>query len=123
HQLRGRVGRGDLPGLCMLVTDAEGQTPARERLDAVAATTDGFELSRIDREMRKEGDGLGQAQPGAPSSRRMRTRRRADGLTATARQEAHAYAEVDPEMVEYPPRAEALDTFLPEERAEYLDKG
>ena len=123
HQLRGRVGRGDLPGLCLLVTDAEEQTPARERLDAVAATTDGFELSRIDLEMRKEGDVLGQAQSGARSSLRMLTLLRDEELIDTARQEAHAYVEVDPEMTEYPPLAEALDTFLPEERAEYLDKG
>ena len=123
HQLRGRVGRGDLPGLCLLVTDAEEQTPARERLDAVAATTDGFELSRVDLEMRKEGDVLGQAQSGARSSLRVLTLLRDEELIDTARQEAHAYVEVDPEMTEYPPLAEALDTFLLEERAEYLDKG
>src|SRR5699024_11399362 len=98
---RGRVGRGDLPGLCLLVTDAEEQTPARERLDAVAATTDGFELSRIDLEMRKEGDVLGQAQSGARSSLRMLTLLRDEELIDTARQEAHAYADVAPELVEY----------------------
>ena len=59
HQLRGRVGRGGLPGLCLLVTQAEAGSPARERLDAVAATTDGFELSRVDLELRREGDVLG----------------------------------------------------------------
>ena len=59
HQLRGRVGRGGHPGLCLLVTRAEADSPARERLDAVAATTDGFELSRVDLEQRREGDVLG----------------------------------------------------------------
>ena len=68
HQLRGRVGRGGLPGLCLLVSDAEAGTPARERLDAVAATTDGFELSRVDLEQRREGDVLGGSQSGFRSS-------------------------------------------------------
>ena len=68
HQLRGRVGRGGLPGLCLLVTRAEAESPARERLDAVAATTDGFELSRVDLEQRREGDVLGRSQSGFHSS-------------------------------------------------------
>ncbi len=68
HQLRGRVGRGGLPGLCLLVTRTELGTPARDRLDAVARTTDGFELSRVDLEQRREGDVLGAAQSGYRSS-------------------------------------------------------
>ncbi|WP_370248778.1 ATP-dependent DNA helicase RecG [Nocardioides sp.] len=64
HQLRGRVGRGGLPGLCLLVSSAAPDTPARVRLDAVAATTDGFELSRLDLDQRREGDVLGRAQSG-----------------------------------------------------------
>ncbi|KPC67439.1 hypothetical protein ADL27_58795, partial [Streptomyces sp. NRRL F-6602] len=64
HQLRGRVGRGSAPGLCLLVTDMPEAAPARARLGAVAATLDGFELSRIDLEQRREGDVLGQAQSG-----------------------------------------------------------
>lgn len=123
HQLRGRVGRGDLPGLCLLVTDTEEGTPARERLDAVASTTDGFELSRVDLEMRREGDVLGEAQSGARSSLRMLTLLRDEELIGTAREEASAHVASDPELTGYPPLAEALDTFLPEERAEYLDKG
>ncbi|MCU1659537.1 MAG: ATP-dependent helicase RecG, partial [Pseudonocardiales bacterium] len=55
HQLRGRIGRGAAPGLCLMVTEAQAGTPARERLDAVAATTDGFELARLDVEQRREG--------------------------------------------------------------------
>jgi len=58
HQLRGRVGRGTSPGLCLLVTQCEEETPARQRLNAVAGTLDGFELSRIDLEQRREGDVL-----------------------------------------------------------------
>ena len=68
HQLRGRVGRGGLPGLCLLVSHAELGSPARDRLDAVAATTDGFELSRVDLEQRREGDVLGANQSGFRSS-------------------------------------------------------
>ncbi|NED92210.1 ATP-dependent DNA helicase RecG, partial [Streptomyces sp. SID11233] len=64
HQLRGRVGRGSAPGLCLLVTDMPEASPARARLGAVAATLDGFELSRVDLEQRREGDVLGQAQSG-----------------------------------------------------------
>src|SRR5207237_9609995 len=59
HQLRGRVGRGEHAGLCLLVTEAPSASPARERLDAVAATSDGFRLSRLDLEQRREGDVLG----------------------------------------------------------------
>ncbi|HSX67759.1 ATP-dependent DNA helicase RecG [Nocardioides sp.] len=68
HQLRGRVGRGGLPGLCLLVSHAEFGTPARERLDAVASTTDGFVLSQVDLEQRREGDVLGKRQSGGRSS-------------------------------------------------------
>ena len=65
HQLRGRVGRGAKPGLCLLVTDAPPGSPARDRLDAVASTLDGFQLSRLDLEQRREGNVLGAAQPAA----------------------------------------------------------
>lgn len=71
HQLRGRVGRGAVPGLCLLVTEAPEGTPARSRVDAVAATTDGFALAEVDLELRGEGDVLGDAQSGARSSLRL----------------------------------------------------
>ena len=77
HQLRGRVGRGGLPGLCLLVTyAADAAARPRERLDAVAATTDGFELSRVDLEQRREGDVLGASQSGRRSSLRLLSRAR-----------------------------------------------
>ncbi|MFI6577098.1 ATP-dependent DNA helicase RecG [Nocardiopsis sp. NPDC050513] len=122
HQLRGRVGRGKLPGLCLLVTDAEEGSPARERLGAVAATTDGFELSRVDLEARREGDVLGRAQSGARSSLRMLTLLKDEELIGEAREEATAYVGGDPDLTAYPPLAEALAELLPEDRAEYLDK-
>ena len=68
HQLRGRVGRGEAPGLCLLVTRAESNSVAMERLTAVASTTDGFKLSELDLEIRGEGDVLGQLQSGGKSS-------------------------------------------------------
>ncbi|MGH3299178.1 MAG: ATP-dependent DNA helicase RecG, partial [Trebonia sp.] len=68
HQLRGRVGRGRDAGLCLLVSEAPPASPARERLDAVAATGDGFQLSRLDLQQRREGDVLGSAQAGRRSS-------------------------------------------------------
>ncbi len=86
HQLRGRVGRGGQPGLCLLVTEAPaGQ--ARERLDAVAATQDGFALSRLDLEQRREGDVLGAAQAGRRSSLKLLTLLRDEELIGEARQE------------------------------------
>ena len=122
HQLRGRVGRGNLPGLCLLVTDAEEGSPSRERLAAVAATTDGFELSRVDLELRREGDVLGDAQSGARSSLRVLTLLKDEELIGEAREEATVYVAKDPDLTGHPPLAEALAALLPEERAEYLDK-
>ncbi|MDA0562815.1 ATP-dependent DNA helicase RecG [Streptomonospora sp. S1-112] len=122
HQLRGRVGRGGLPGLCLLVTEAAENTPARQRLDAVAATTDGFELSRVDLEQRREGDVLGDAQSGRRSSLRMLTLLRDEDLIGHAREEATALIEADPALTGHPPLARALDDLLPEDRAEFLEK-
>src|SRR5450755_4152048 len=73
HQLRGRVGRGRHEGLCLLVTEAEAGSPSRQRLDSVAATLDGFKLSRLDLEQRREGDVLGAAQAGRRSSLKLLT--------------------------------------------------
>src|SRR5690606_4903840 len=87
HQLRGRVGRGTLPGLCLLVTDAEPGSGSRARLDAVASTTDGFRLSRLDLEQRREGDVLGAAQAGRSSSLRLLTLLRDEEVIRDARDE------------------------------------
>jgi ATP-dependent DNA helicase RecG len=123
HQLRGRVGRGSAPGLCLLVTDMPDGTAARRRLDAVAATLDGFELSRIDLEQRREGDVLGQAQSGSRSSLRMLTVIQDEDVIEAAREEATALVAEDPELTAHPDLRGALDSLLDAERAEYLDKG
>ncbi|GAA0632518.1 ATP-dependent DNA helicase RecG [Sporichthya brevicatena] len=122
HQLRGRVGRGSAPGLCLLVTFAPEGSPARERLAAVASTNDGFELSQLDLEARREGDVLGTSQSGKRSSLRMlRVVKDAD-VIADARLAATAVVEEDPELTRHPALAAALADFLDDERARYLEK-
>jgi ATP-dependent DNA helicase RecG len=114
HQLRGRVGRGSVPGLCLLVTQGVDGTTTRERLDAVAATTDGFELARLDLELRREGDILGAAQSGRRSGLRLLSLLRDEELISTARQEAQHLVSEDPELAAHP--------GLTDDRAEFLEK-
>ncbi|MFJ8280176.1 ATP-dependent DNA helicase RecG [Streptomyces griseoviridis] len=123
HQLRGRVGRGSAPGLCLLVTEMPEASPARARLTSVAATLDGFELSRIDLEQRREGDVLGQAQSGARTSLRMLTVIEDEEIIAQAREEATALVTTDPDLTSLPGLRTALDALLDEEREQYLEKG
>jgi len=112
HQLRGRVGRGDVPGICLLVTESPAGTPARERVDAVAATTDGFELAEIDLRLRGEGDVLGDAQAGARSSLRLlRVVKDAD-ILSEARQEAERILADDPALIRHSALSAAIDRRL-----------
>ncbi|TQJ31909.1 ATP-dependent DNA helicase RecG [Microbacterium sp. SLBN-146] len=102
HQLRGRVGRGGVPGLCLLVTESPAGTPARQRVEAVAATLDGFELAEVDLELRGEGDVLGDAQSGARSSLKLlRVVKDAD-LIAEARVVAERVLQEDPALIRHP---------------------
>ncbi|MGW1534500.1 helicase-related protein [Streptomyces aureus] len=123
HQLRGRVGRGSAAGLCLLVSEMPEASPARQRLNAVASTLDGFELSRIDLEQRREGDVLGQAQSGVRSSLRMLAVIEDEEIIAEARDEATAVVAADPDLTDLPGLRVALDALLDEEREQYLDKG
>ncbi|MBV7697979.1 ATP-dependent DNA helicase RecG [Streptomyces sp. TRM70350] len=123
HQLRGRVGRGSAPGLCLLVTEMPEAGAARQRLNAVAATLDGFELSRIDLEQRREGDVLGQAQSGARTSLRVLAVIEDEEIIAEAREEAAKVVAADPELTGLPGLRTALDALLDEEREQYLEKG
>ncbi|MFC8868268.1 ATP-dependent DNA helicase RecG [Streptomyces sp. NPDC057148] len=123
HQLRGRVGRGSAPGLCLLVSEMPEASAARQRLNAVAGTLDGFELSRIDLEQRREGDVLGQAQSGARTSLRVLAVIEDEEIIAEARQEAAAVVAADPELTALPELRTALDALLDEEREQYLEKG
>ncbi|GIH70688.1 ATP-dependent DNA helicase RecG [Sphaerimonospora thailandensis] len=122
HQLRGRVGRGGLPGLCLLVTEAPEATQARRRLDAVAATLDGFELSRVDLEQRREGDVLGVAQSGRKSSLKMLRLLEDEDVIETARAEAVAVLGADPELTASAALRAELDALVAGEQAEFLEK-
>jgi ATP-dependent DNA helicase RecG len=122
HQLRGRIGRGDAPGTCLLVTDAPDGTPARERLDAVAATTDGFALARLDVEQRREGDILGVAQSGRRSQLRLLSLLRDEELIVAARAEAGDLIAADPELADHPLLAARVAALAADDRAEYLEK-
>ncbi|MGO0576885.1 ATP-dependent DNA helicase RecG [Ornithinimicrobium panacihumi] len=123
HQLRGRVGRGGKPGLCLLVTQgAEGDPGAGERLQAVAATTDGFELARLDLEARREGDVLGASQSGMRSGLRFLRLARDEELIVTAHEAAWATVESDPELTDHPALRRELDR-LDAERAAFLERG
>ncbi|MEU5767775.1 ATP-dependent DNA helicase RecG [Streptomyces asoensis] len=123
HQLRGRVGRGSAAGLCLLVSEMPEASAARQRLNAVASTLDGFELSRIDLEQRREGDVLGQAQSGARSSLRVLAVIEDEVVIAQAREEAARLVAADPELTTLPGLRTALDALLDEEREQYLEKG
>ncbi|MBG0852263.1 DEAD/DEAH box helicase [Streptomyces spinoverrucosus] len=123
HQLRGRVGRGSAPGLCLLVTEMPEASAARQRLNSVAATLDGFELSRIDLEQRREGDVLGQAQSGARTSLRVLAVIEDEEIIAEAREEATKVVTTDPDLTGLPALRTALDALLDEEREQYLEKG
>jgi ATP-dependent DNA helicase RecG len=122
HQLRGRVGRGAKPGLCLLVTEAPEGSPARQRLEAVAGTVDGFRLSRLDLEQRREGNVLGVAQAGRKSSLKLLTLLDDEELIGQARQEATAVVEADPALGDHPALAAAISVLLNEEQAEFLEK-
>jgi ATP-dependent DNA helicase RecG len=120
HQLRGRVGRGRDPGLCLLVTSAEG--PARARLDAVAGTTDGFALSRIDLEQRREGDVLGTTQAGRRSSLKLLQLLRDEELIGQARDEATHLVDSDPALAGQPGLAAAVRALVEAEQTSFLEK-
>ncbi|GAA1757991.1 ATP-dependent DNA helicase RecG [Luedemannella helvata] len=123
HQLRGRVGRGSAPGLCLLVSEAPPGSPARERLDAVASTLDGFRLAELDLEQRREGDVLGASQSGRRSHLRLLSLLRDAKLIGEAREEAIRLIDDDPELSDHPALAASVAKLVDEERAEYLEKG
>ncbi|MCG7415120.1 ATP-dependent DNA helicase RecG [Microbacterium aurum] len=122
HQLRGRVGRGAVPGLCLLVTEAPAGSPARSRVDAVAATTDGFALAEVDLELRGEGDVLGDAQSGARTSLRLlRVVADAD-LIALARAAAEQVLDEDPALLRHPGLAAAIERRVGQQERAALAK-
>lgn len=122
HQLRGRVGRGEHPGVCLLVTNSLADTPARARVDAVASTTDGFALADIDLELRSEGDVLGQRQSGRRSSLTLLRVVHDAWLIDHARELAERVVAEDPEFTLSPALAADIARRLSESSADYLEK-
>ncbi|RKT57101.1 helicase-related protein [Saccharothrix australiensis] len=122
HQLRGRVGRGSAPGLCLLVTEMPEGTSTMGRLRAVESTLDGFELAQLDLELRREGDILGSAQSGTRSGLKMLSLLRDEDVIAEARLVASRVVDADPELAAHPGLASLVAGLLDEERAEYLEK-
>jgi ATP-dependent DNA helicase RecG len=122
HQLRGRVGRGAAPGICLLVTEMPAGTSSRDRLDAVASTLDGFELARLDLEMRREGDILGAVQSGRRSALKLLSLLHDENLIAQAREEAQALIAYAPDLEYFPGLARMVADLVDDDRAEYLEK-
>jgi ATP-dependent DNA helicase RecG len=122
HQLRGRVGRGGVPGLALFVTHAQPGTTAYERVEAVASTTDGFELARIDLELRSEGNVLGTSQSGGRSSLRLLRAARDGDVILDARDAAAEILASDPGFARHPVLAQAISRRLSESERDFLDK-
>jgi len=122
HQLRGRVGRGGVPGLCLLVTEAEEGSVARERVDAVAATLDGFQLAEVDLELRGEGDVLGSVQAGVRSSLRLLRVVKDSRLIVRARELAEVILSSDPALAAHPGLREAIERRVSDEDRAALAK-
>ncbi|MCW2599940.1 MAG: ATP-dependent helicase RecG [Frankiales bacterium] len=121
HQLRGRIGRGEHPGTCVLVTEADRYSPSAQRLFAVAGTLDGFELSQLDLEVRREGDVLGADQSGGRTSLRFL---RLDDLEVIeqSRQAAIQLVEQDPQLDQHPALKQAVNAILDEQRQAFIEK-
>jgi ATP-dependent DNA helicase RecG len=122
HQLRGRIGRGDVDGICLLVTEAPAESVARERLGGVAATADGFELAALDLETRHEGDVLGAAQSGARSSLRLLSALRDGDVIEAAREAADAVVAADPDLARHSALRAEVARIQETERSEFLEK-
>jgi ATP-dependent DNA helicase RecG len=123
HQLRGRVGRGGHAGTCLLVTRLEPDHPSRERLAAVASTTDGFELSQKDLELRREGNILGASQSGGHSALRFLKVIQHAALIEKARADAQEVVLPDPDLTGYPGLASAIELYLNPEKEAFLERG
>ncbi|WP_432498982.1 ATP-dependent DNA helicase RecG [Kineococcus auxinigenes] len=122
HQLRGRIGRGGLPGTCLLMTEVAAGSPAGQRLSALVATRDGFELARLDLEQRREGDVLGAAQSGRRSSLRLLGVLKDADVIADARAAASALVADDPDLHHHPALAAAVADRVSGETERFLER-
>lgn len=122
HQLRGRVGRGSAPGLCLLVTEAPPFSRARDRLNAVAATTDGFELAALDLEQRGEGDVLGRDQSGLRSGLKLVSVLKDEEILSKAQVVARDLIESDPNLDKHEALKGAVANLIETQQAQYVKK-
>ena len=122
HQIRGRVGRGDVPGLCLLVTDLPADHPSRDRLQSIAKSSDGFELARVDLEQRREGDVLGVAQSGVRSSLKVLRAVSDEDIIMAARADAIAIVSSDPALAAHDDLRAAVGSLEADEQSEFLEK-
>ena len=122
HQLRGRVGRGSKPGLCLLLTKVDSESSAMERLQAVANSVDGFELARVDLDQRREGDVLGTAQSGTRSQLRLLRVLRDEKIIEHSRKIATEIIADDPELDRHPALREELSKLERDERSDFIEK-
>ena len=123
HQLRGRVGRGSAPGLCLLVSEADPESPGWQRLEAVAATLDGFALAEVDLRARREGNVLGASQSGGRSALRFLRVLDDEEVVAQARADAVELVDADPVLVSQPVLVDALFRQLSHEQIDFLERG
>jgi len=119
HQLRGRIGRGRDPGLCLLATRLRGGSKAGQRLTAVAGTLDGFKLADLDLEERREGDVLGLSQSGRPITLRFLSLSEHREVIEAARDICESVYAQNPGR---PGMATLAARFTETDRVEYLDK-
>jgi ATP-dependent DNA helicase RecG len=119
HQLRGRIGRGEHPSLCLLATKLPEGSRAGQRLKAVAGTLDGFKLADLDLEERQEGDVLGLSQSGRPITLRFLSLSEHLDIILAARELSEELYEKNPAN---PGMAVLGALFTDTDRVEYLDK-
>jgi ATP-dependent DNA helicase RecG len=122
HQLRGRIGRGQHPSLCLLATNLPEGSKAGARLKAVAGTLDGFELADLDLAERREGDVLGLNQSGRPITLRLLSLAEHREVIEAARTFAQSVYAEDPRLVQHRGLQALAAPFTDTERVEYLDK-
>ncbi|MCH8626897.1 ATP-dependent DNA helicase RecG [Arsenicicoccus piscis] len=123
HQLRGRIGRGEHPSSCFLVCLADEGTPTRDRLEAVAATTDGFELAEVDLDQRGEGDVLGALQSGRSGGLALLRLREDSDLIELAREDARGLVDADPTLEGSPELLRYLRTYVDDQQADFVERG
>ncbi len=122
HQLRGRIGRGGLPGTCLLLSGTSPDSRAGRRLKALARTRDGFELARLDLAERREGDVLGAAQSGERSSLQLLGVLQHADVIERARSRARTLVEVDPDLARHPGLAAAVASRVTGDTAAFLGR-